>query len=129
MCAAGGKFLRIEGYEFGRIVIDGRGYEKDVVILTNGEIIKRKKKLSKGGVGHTPLSKREFKEYLRVDRPDVFVIGRGMHGAMSVKGGVMKIGEKHGIELICEDTAKAIESYLDLLSKGKKVAALFHLTC
>lgn len=121
--------MKIEGYDFGSIIIDGSRYSKDVVILVNGEIAKRKKKLSKGEVGHTPLSKREFKEYLGEDRPDVLVIGTGMHGAMPVKGGVMKIAEKCGIELICEDTGKAIESYLDHLSKGEKAAAVFHLAC
>jgi hypothetical protein len=111
------------------VVINGIGYEKDLFILPNGEIEKRMKKLSKVGVGHTPLSKRELKEYIKKARPDFLVIGTGMHGAMKVKDGARKFSEKNGIKLICQRTGMAIDTYLDLLCKNEKVAAVLHLTC
>jgi hypothetical protein len=50
--------VRIEEFSFGRIRIDGVGYEHDVV-LDRGTIRPRKKKPSKpfrDAFGHTPLS-------------------------------------------------------------------------
>jgi hypothetical protein len=42
-----GQVVKIESTEFGSITIDGKTYPFDVVIRLSGEIIKRKKKLSK----------------------------------------------------------------------------------
>jgi hypothetical protein len=54
--------MTIEGTRFGEITIDGKTYDHDVVIRLSGEIVKRKKKLSKKlyGTSHT-LSKDEAK--------------------------------------------------------------------
>jgi hypothetical protein len=46
--------MRIEGSEFGKITIDGRTYEHDVIIRLSGDVEKRRKKLSKGSLArHT----------------------------------------------------------------------------
>ena len=39
--------MRIDRTEFGEIAIDGKTYEHDVIIRLSGEVVKRKKKLSK----------------------------------------------------------------------------------
>jgi len=39
--------MTIDSTTFGTITIDGKTYEHDVVIRLSGEIVKRKKKLSK----------------------------------------------------------------------------------
>jgi hypothetical protein len=39
--------MEIEGTTFGTITIDGKTYEHDVIIRLSGEVVKRKKKLSK----------------------------------------------------------------------------------
>ena len=39
--------MEIENTKFGTITIDGKTYEHDVVIRLSGEVVKRKKKLSK----------------------------------------------------------------------------------
>ena len=39
--------MDIEGTTFGTITIDGKTYEHDVIIRLSGEVVKRKKKLSK----------------------------------------------------------------------------------
>src|SRR6516162_3889101 len=54
--------MEIEGTKFGSITIDRKSYEHDVVIRMSGEVIKRKKKLSKKyyGTSHV-LSKDEAK--------------------------------------------------------------------
>jgi hypothetical protein len=54
--------MEIEGTTFGTITIDGETYEHDVVIRLSGEVVRRKKKLSKKyyGTSHV-LSKDEAK--------------------------------------------------------------------
>ena len=55
-----GEAMKIEGTTFGTITIDGKTYEHDVIIRLSGEVVKRKKKLSKKyyGTSHV-LSKDE----------------------------------------------------------------------
>ena len=69
--------MEIEGTTFGTITIDGKTYEHDVIIRLSGEVVKRKKKLSKKyyGTSHV-LSKDEAK----------FVFERGMRAAHSRLG-------------------------------------------
>ena len=54
--------MRIDRTEFGEITIDGKTYEHDVIIRLSGEVVKRKKKLSKRlyGTSHI-VSKDEAK--------------------------------------------------------------------
>jgi hypothetical protein len=39
--------MQIEGTTFGSITIDGKAYQHDVVVRLSGEVVKRKKQLSK----------------------------------------------------------------------------------
>ena len=54
--------MKIDGTVFGAITIDGKTYEHDVVVRLSGEVVKRKKKLSKKlyGTSHV-LSEDEAK--------------------------------------------------------------------
>ena len=65
--------MAIERTSFGSITIDGKTYEHDVIIRLSGEVVKRKKKLSKKyyGTSHV-ISKDEgklvFEKGMRADR-------------------------------------------------------------
>jgi hypothetical protein len=54
--------MKIENATFGTITIDGKTHEHDALIRLSGEVVKRKKKLSKKyyGTSHV-LSKEEAK--------------------------------------------------------------------
>src|SRR5208337_3867733 len=58
----GGWAMRIDGTAFGEITIGGKTYDHDVVVRLSGEVVKRKKKLSKKlyGTSHI-VSKDEAK--------------------------------------------------------------------
>ena len=58
--------MRIDDTQFGNITIDGKTYDHDVVIRLNGDVVKRKKKLSKKhyGTSHV-VSKDEENSYSR----------------------------------------------------------------
>ena len=121
--------MSIEDYGFGHITIDGRRYEKDLVILPDGRVKKRKKKLSKGSTGHTPLSKKELREYADNISPAKLIVGTGMYGAMPVTEGAEKFAGKRGIQLVCTDTPTAVKTYLQTLEGKERAAVLLHLTC
>jgi hypothetical protein len=65
--------MEIEGTTFGTITIDGKTYEHDVIIRLSGEVVKRKKKLSKKyyGTSHV-LSKDEAKFVFERDASSSF---------------------------------------------------------
>jgi len=72
--------MRIDGFAFGSIRIDGRRYPHDVVIDHN-RVRKRKKKQSRqfrDAFGHTPLSAEESIPWECRD----LVIGTGAMGAL-----------------------------------------------
>jgi len=60
--------MEIEGTTFGTITIDGKTYEHDVIIRLSGEVVKRKKKLSRKyyGTSHV-LSKTKRSLSSRAD--------------------------------------------------------------
>ena len=47
--------MKIDGTVFGAITIDGKTYEHDVVVRLSGEVVKRKKKLSKRFFGSSHM--------------------------------------------------------------------------
>ncbi len=111
-------------YSFGSVQIDGREYNKDV-ILDRGEIRKRNKKASKplkGQFGHTPLSLNE-------DIPwncGRLLIGTGQQGRLPVMEEVRTEAEKRGVALTICTTPEAIEL---LKSEPAETNAILHLTC
>lgn len=60
-------------------------------------------------------------------KPDVLVIGTGAHGIMTVPVETIKYLEEAGIEVICQPTGQAVESFNQIT--GRQKAAAFHLTC
>ena len=116
--------MRIEGYSFGSIRIDGVSYENDVVI-DRGEVSKRKKKASKpfrGEFGHTPLSAAENIPW----ECERLVVGTGEHGALPVMDEVKREAKRRKVELVLLPTPKAIEL---LNSSPAQTNAILHLTC
>lgn len=116
--------MKVEDYSFGRICIDGRAYEHDVVI-DRGKVSKRKKKLSKEfreQFGHTPLSLNEEIPW----KCRRLVIGTGAHGSLPVMKEVKREAAKRHVDLIAQPTAEAID-LLDGLPDDTN--AILHVTC
>ena len=51
--------MEIENTTFGTITMDGKTYEHDVVVRLSGEVVKRKKKLSKKYYGTSHILSKE----------------------------------------------------------------------
>ncbi len=110
----------IEDYEFGRMVIGGRVYTADLIILGE-EILPNWWRRE----GHS-LCPEDLGPVLAA-RPEVLVIGTGAYGAMDVPYETQKFLEELGIEVIWKPTAEAVDIFNGLT--GRKKAAAFHLTC
>jgi len=114
---------------FGWIEIDGKRWEKDVLITADGRVRKRPKKLSKPySTGHTPLGPEEIESAVK-GKPDVLVVGTGQWGALPILPAARRVAEEHGVALEAVTTPEASKRYRKLVDKGRRVAAIFHLTC
>ena len=113
--------MHIDGYVFGRIIIEGKAYTTDVIIYPDRVDSSWWRK-----EGHY-LNKEDLADIIKA-KPDILVIGTGNMGVMQVPEGTVKYFEAQGIEVHVAKTGKAVELFNEL-SAGKKVIAAFHLTC
>jgi hypothetical protein len=111
----------IDSYSFGRIVIDGRTYTRDVMVTPSGVIPEWWRK-----EGHS-LAPEDLAEVVRA-APEVFVMGCGAHGVLKVPEGTRRWLAEMGMDLVELPTPGAVERY-NRLTPEKKVVAGLHLTC
>jgi hypothetical protein len=114
---------------FGMIKFNGKSYSHDIVIHTDDRVEKRDKNLSreKYGTSHV-LSTAEI-ENLLDENPEVFVVGRGQSGMLKVGEDVVELLSAKNVNLLDFPTPDAIKEFNKLKDKGKKVAAIIHITC
>ena len=112
--------MKIENTTFGTITIDGKTYEHDVLIRLSGEVVKRKKKLSKKyyGTSHV-LSKDEATASSSFSAPDRWAM-------CTYRRKLRLILRKRGCELLLQPTSEALHAFNS--SHAKKIG-LFHVTC
>jgi hypothetical protein len=112
---------RIESYEFGRIVIDGRLHTRDVIILPDRVL---------GAWWRTEghmLNPEDLGAVFDA-APEVLVVGKGAHEMLRVTSETRQALEVANIELIALSTAEACTAYNELCAE-KATAAALHLTC
>lgn len=118
------QIMKFNYASFGKIEIDGKHYNRDVVV-DRGNIVKREKGKSrsfKAEYGHTPLTPHENIPWECTQ----LIIGTGFYGSLPVADALQEETSKRGIELKIMTTAEACK-YLE--SKDKQVNAVLHLTC
>ncbi|MGD2252247.1 MAG: MTH938/NDUFAF3 family protein [Anaerolineales bacterium] len=112
---------KVGDYRFGRVVIDGKVYRRDVIILPQG--VKRNWRRFEGhSLAFEDLS------WLPEERPLTLIIGTGAHGLVNVPEETRRQIEAEGIRLLAAPTAQACEAYNRLRLQEGVVAGL-HLTC
>lgn len=111
----------IDSYSFGRMKIKGKTYTADLIICPDRIIPNWWRKS-----GHQ-LSLEDIEEILEV-QPETIVVGTGAMGVLKIQEEVVLFLKNQGINLIVENTKKAVQVYNELAQKGKVVGA-FHLTC
>jgi len=112
---------KIDSYRRGQIIIDGKKYTSDVIVFPHQVKSNwwRKK-------GHK-VCPEDIKEIIQ-EKPEIFLVGTGEDEGMEVLPETECYLKERGIELITQATDKACQTYNQLCS-SRKVIAAFHLTC
>jgi hypothetical protein len=116
----------IERTSFGAITIDGKTYEHDVVVRLSGEVVKRKKQLSKKYYGTSHMLSKDEAKFLFEKGCEQLIIGSGQMGNVQLSPEADAYFSKKGSKVLLRPTPEAIRLFNR--SKGKKIG-LFHVTC
>jgi hypothetical protein len=117
---------RIEKAKFGSIIIDGITYTSDVIIRPDGQVKKRKKKLSKAiyGTSHT-ISLEEARHIYKEEAP-LIIIGSGKFDRVRLSEEAEAYFKSKGCKVKISPTAKAVQMWNETVGP---VIGLFHITC
>ena len=116
---------KVKSIKFGKIKVNGKLYEKDIVI--DGTNVRTRKKgpskTFRNEYNHTPLTHLE-------DIPwdcKVLVIGIGMSERLPVTDEFKALAKAKGVTLVMKRTPEAVEYYNGNFTKDMN--AIFHITC
>ena len=118
--------MQIEGTSFGTITIDGKTYEHDVVIRLDGDIVKRKKKLSKKLYGTSHVVSKDEVKFVFEKGSELLVLGSGQEGNVRLSPKAEAYLAKKGCNIVIQPTPRALRVFNE--AQGKKIG-LFHVTC
>jgi len=114
--------MHIDSYQFGRIVIDGVDYTKDIIII--GESIFpnwwRKQ-------GHT-LSAEDLDPVIDA-KPAILIVGCGTPGLMKVPPQTKQVLQENNIQVEALNTTQAVKRFNELSKTNPNLAIALHLTC
>jgi hypothetical protein len=125
-CWSGGLIGKIESTTFGAITIDGTTYQHDVVIRLSGEVVKRKKKLSKKLYGTSHVLSKDEAKFLFEKGCDQVVVGSGQMGNVHLSPDAEAYFERKGCVVLLKPTPEAIRMFNR--SRASRIG-LFHVTC
>ena len=120
--------MKIDSTEFGSITVNGALYTHDILIQLSGEVVKRKKKLSKKYYGTSHIISLEEAEFVYEKGCDTLVVGAGQYGNVKLSLEAAEFFEHRGCRVILMPTPGAIEAYNKTRGKAKAIG-LFHVTC
>ncbi len=111
---------RIEGYRFGRVLVDGAEETRDVIVLP-GRVVRNWWRKD----GHA-LVLDDLEEVL-AELPERLVVGCGADSRMRPDARTIRALGDRGVEVEILPTAEAVRRYGDL--DPSRTAAALHLTC
>ncbi len=118
--------MRIDDTQFGNITIDGKTYDHDVVIRLNGDVVKRKKKLSKKHYGTSHVVSKDEVKFVFEKGTELLILGSGQEGNVRLSPEADDYLAKKGCEIVIQPTPEALRVFNE--ASGKKIG-LFHVTC
>ena len=114
--------MKITGYEFGKITIDGKTYTSDVIIAPDRVFDAWWRKQ-----GHS-LAIEDLEQALR-EKPQILVIGTGYYGRMQLPEETRQYLQDQGIALREAKTRDAVLEFNELQKEYARIVAALHLTC
>ncbi len=112
----------IESFSFGRMVVDGKTFNNDLIIFPDGQIQGSWWRKS----GHQ-MSVEDIADLIAAT-PDVIVAGTGVYGYMKPDKAVKQSLAENSIRFVTEPTGQAWQTYNELADSGR-VGACFHVGC
>jgi hypothetical protein len=116
----------IDRTDFGSITIRGTVLGHDVIILPNGEVKKRKKKLSKAIYGTSHVVSLDEAKYVYQPGIERLIIGTGQYDNVRLSEEAADYFERKHCRVDLEPTPRAIQTWNE--ARGA-IAGLFHVTC
>jgi hypothetical protein len=116
----------IDATEFGSITISGECFEHDVMIRLDGDVKKRKKKLSKAVYGTSHIISLDEAGHIYEPGAKLLIIGSGQTGYVHLSDEAADYFHKHGCAVEVFPTPQAILAWN--AAEGD-VIAVFHVTC
>ena len=117
--------MDIENTTFGSITVDGKTYEHDVLIRLSGEVVKRKKKLSKKYYGTSHVLSKDEAKFVFERGCNQLIVGSGQMGNVRLSPEAEAFAKKD-CKVLLRPTPEAIQVFNK--SRSKKIG-LFHVTC
>ncbi len=111
---------RIEGYRFGRVLIDGEEHTRDVIVLPRRVIRGWWRR-----EGHALVL--EDLEDVFDELPERLLVGMGAFGRMQPDPNAVEQLQKRGVQVESLPTGEAVRRYGEL--DPTRTAAALHLTC
>lgn len=111
---------RIEGYRFGRVLVDGEEHTKDLIVLPDRVVPRWWRR-----EGHALVL--EDLEAVMEDLPERLVVGTGASGQMRPDPEAVDRLRRRGVEVEALTTDQAVRRYGEL--DPSQTAAALHLTC
>ena len=111
---------RIEGYAFGRVVVDGEEHRKDVIVLPR-RVVSNWWRTE----GHS-LDVDDLADVME-ELPENLVVGTGADGRMRPRQEALTALEERGVQVEVLTTERAVRRYAEL--DPERAAAALHLTC
>ena len=111
---------------FGSITIEGKTYEYDVIIRLDGDVKKRKKKLSKSVYGTSHIVSLDEARHIYEKGTNRLIIGSGHNGILKLSDEAENYFKKKEISITLLPTPQAIQSWNEAQDG---VIGLFHITC
>ena len=118
---------RIDSVRFGSITVDGTRFDHDIVLMPDGRVKKRKKKISKKtyGTSHI-LSLAEIEKTVESASIEILIVGTGhLHRVRLSDEAAEYLAHRQCQVKLCP-TNKAAKLWNEL--EGR-VLGLFHITC
>jgi len=116
----------IDQTAFGSRTIEGSFFEHDVLIRLNGQVKKRKKKLSKAIYGTSHILSLDEAKHVYEDGAQRLMIGTGQYGNVRLSEEAADYFKRKQCQVELLPTPEAIQAWNE--AEGT-VIGLFHVTC
>lgn len=116
----------IDGTKFGSITIEGNKIEHDIVIRLNGDVEKRKKKLSKALYGTSHVISLDEAKHAYQDGAERLIVGTGQSGLVTLSEEAADYFRSKACRVDLLPTPEALKAWNE--TEGA-VIGLFHVTC